>query len=453
MCRFPFSLAGLLAVILGGGFEARAVEGVVRTAAGATLKGEVTWTAKGLSIAPTAGDPVVVPVEQVAEFTGVEPPVPAPVSGGTNGAVAAAPGAPATAAPGGWNQVAIGPGSGGRMIPDNGGLLVSGAGGGLRGNSDNFFLAEKRMNVSGQIVGALTAFGGTNAESMAGLTLRDNLGESAAYAFLGQRSRSGVCFQYRQIAGGMTMRVTNAVMKFPAWFRLSRMGGSVVAEVSSDGRQWQAFGQANVNLGQNVRAGMAVCSGVDEVRVGASFQEPTVGASGLGYAPASGYPRVLLRGGSILIAPVASADDSVVRLGGSFSGALVSMLNVARIEFVPTTPELEARLESDRPGLVLTDGDFLEGTVRSVATNVVTMSSLLLGFRRFPAGSEAATIQVGALTPEEAPYRVRTRNGSELRARRIEAVPSGLRVESPLLGSLTLRSEEIASVRRGPAPQ
>jgi hypothetical protein len=251
----------------------------------------------------------------------------------------------------------------------------------------------------------------------------------------------------------MTMRVTNAVMKFPAWFRLSRMGGSVVAEVSSDGRQWQAFGQANVNLGQNVRAGMAVCSGVDDVRVGASFQEPTVGASGLGYAPASGYPRVLLRGGSILIAPVASADDSVVRLGGSFSGALVSMLNVARIEFVPTTPELEARLESDRPGLVLTDGDFLEGTVRSVATNVVTMSSLLLGFRRFPAGSEAATIQVGALTPEEAPYRVRTRNGSELRARRIEAVPSGLRVESPLLGSLTLRSEEIASVRRGPAPQ
>lgn len=168
----------------------------------------------------------------------------------------------------------------------------------------------------------------------------------------------------------------------------------------------------------------------------------------MGYAPASGYPRVVLRGGSVLIAPVESADDSVVRLGGTFAGSLVSVLNVARVEFVPSTPELEARLEPDRQGLVLTDGDFLEGTVRSVATNVVTMSSLLLGFRRFPAGSEAAAIQLGAVTPDEAPFRIRTRNGSELRARRVEAGEGTLRAESPLLGALTLRGEEIVSITR-----
>ena len=46
------------------------------------------------------------------------------------------------------------------------------------------------------------------------------------------------------------------------------------------------------------------------------------------------------------LAPVESADESVVRLGGVFAGSLVSMLNVARIEFVPVTPELEPRLEA-----------------------------------------------------------------------------------------------------------
>lgn len=457
MFRFwPVLRLLLVGWVMGAAGWSWARDGVLRTVDGGTILGAVQWTAEGLVMRPSVGAPITVPSERWLQLTLTNEPLaavapspaePAASNGVSSGTSAAVP-ANSNSNTSGWGTASIGPGSAGQLDRDGEVLVVSGAGTGLRGNSDSFFLAERRMNVAGQIVGAVTAFGGTNSEAMGGLILRDNLGEAAAYAFLGQRGSSGVCFQYRQIASGMTMRVTNTVMKFPAWLKLSRMGGSVVAEISADGRQWQSFGQANVNLGQNVRAGMAVCSGVDQVPVRVGFREPTVGASGLGYAPASGYPRVVLRGGSVLIAPVESADDSVVRLGGTFAGSLVSVLNVARVEFVPSTPELEARLEPDRQGLVLTDGDFLEGTVRSVATNVVTMSSLLLGFRRFPAGSEAAAIQLGAVTPDEAPFRIRTRNGSELRARRVEAGEGTLRAESPLLGALTLRGEEIVSITR-----
>jgi hypothetical protein len=329
-----------------------------------------------------------------------------------------------------------------------GSWLVTGKGAGLRGNSDQFFLLERRMDLSGQLMSAVTSFGSTNAEAVGGIMLRDNLGEAAAYAFLGHRWGSGISFQYRQIAGGMTMRVTNAVLPFPAWLRLNRMGGAVVAEVSADGRAWRPFGQANVNLGQRVRAGLAVAAGVEEGESVAGFRPPSLGAGGGGYVPAIGYPRLVMRGGSVLIAPVESADDSVVRLGGALAGAMVSVLNVARIEFLAPTPESESRLEADRPGMVLADGDFLDGTLRGIATNTVTMNSLLLGFRRFSIGNEAAALHVAAPEPEETPYRVFLRNGSELRGRRLEVTKAGIRVESPMLGALTVVLDDLAVVRR-----
>ena len=157
---------------------------------------------------------------------------------------------------------------------------------------------------------------------------------------------------------------------------------------------------------------------------------------------------MVMRGGSVLVAPVESADDSVVRLGGALAGAMVSVLNVARIEFLAPTPEFESRLEPGRPGLVLADGDFLDGMLRGIATNTVTMNSLLLGFRRFSIGSEAAALHVAEPEPEETPYRVFLRNGSELRGRRLEVSKGVLRVESPLLGGLDVAMDDLAVVRR-----
>ena len=440
------ALPGL--VIALGVLCAHARDGTVRTTAGLSLRGAVEVGAKGISVTPSGGATSVVPIADLLELliddvaamaasTNLSGTTNAPTPAlGTNGVV-------------GWESKAIGPGAGGTYTPvAAGGWSVSGSGSGLKGNSDSFLLVGRRMEVSGQVFGAMTSFATTNNEAMAGLMLRDNLGESAAYAFVGVRVGSGLCFQYRQIAGGMTMRVTNTVASFPMWLRMSRMGGSVVAEVSGDGINWRPFGQANVNLGQAVRAGLAVASGVDDVPAMAGFREPTVGTAGLRYAASEGYPRVLLRGGSVLVGPIESADESVVRLGGSLEGSMVAVLNVARIEFLPPNAEMAGRLESDRPGVVLTDGDFLEGSLRRIATNTVTVSSLLLGFRSFSAGNEVATLQVGGIEAEEGAFRLRTRNGSDLRARVLEPGDGTLRAESPLLGALTVRVSEITSVRR-----
>lgn len=443
-----------------GAQGAPARDGTLRTTAGVTLKGAVEWAAGGVSIRPTNGEPVGVPVEQWSELVVGE--VPASTVGGSRedpgqGSRTPSGGGQATVATNvppaldpapGWSRSGVGPGGSGRLLVGEGGWRVVARGAGLRGNSDQFFFVEKRMEVSGQLLGAVVEAGSTNAEAVAGIMLRDNLGEAAAYAFLGQRGTGGVTFQYRQIAGGMTMRVTNVAMPFPAWVRLSRMGGAVVAEVSADGRGWRPFGQANVNLGQNARAGLAVAAGTEDGEVTAAFREPTIGAGGSGYAPAVGFPRIVMRGGSVLVAPVESADDSVVRLGGALAGAMVSMLNVARIEFLAPTPEFEARIEPERPGLILSDGDFLDGTVRGLATNTLTMSSLLLGFRRFSVGTEAAAVQVAAVEPEETAFLVRLANGSELRVRRIEVGAGHLRVEAPLLGALVVPVSEVTRVRR-----
>jgi len=76
---------------------------------------------------------------------------------------------------------------------------------------------------------------------------------------------------------------------------------------------------------------------------------------------------------------------------------------------------------------------------------------LLYGFRTFAAGSEAAWVQAGTVEAEDAPYRIALRNGSELRARRLEMGTNTLRAESPLLGSMLLKRDMIRSLRRGGA--
>ncbi len=460
----PAFLVVAVAVAMGGQVHAG---NRVRTTGGEVLEGRVTWEPGVVVVTPAAGEAVRVPFDRLLDLTLDEPLREAEVAGANGGEAAGAGTGSATttttstnattqatntvqaAAPGpGWAGVQVGAGEPGTNWEDGGAWVVEGGGLGLVGNADSFFFAQRRMDSSGQLVARLESFRAIAPESMAGILIRDNLGESAAYAFVGFRGGSGLCFQYRQIASGMTMRTTNLALGMPVWLRLVRSGGAVVADVSADGRQWQNLARGNVNLGQAVRAGMAVSAGAPAGTVTARFGDPVVGARGVGYAPGSGYPRLVMRGGSVLIAPVDSADDSVVRLGGGMRGSLLSVLNLARIEYVPLTPEMQERVEPDRPGVLLVDGDFLDGGLRSIVTNTVTVSSLLHGFRSFAAGSEVAWLQVGAVEPEDAAFRVVLRNGSELRARRVELGTNTLRAESPLLGALTLARDDIRAVRR-----
>lgn len=430
--------------LAGRSADAAGLPGTIRTTGGQTLQGNTAFVADGIRVEPPSGDPVTVPLDKLLQLTLVAST--APTLNVTTQLVERVD-APRLAS--GWAGAAIGNALAGKVTEEpDGAWRLSGGGRGIQGNADSCFVAQRPLELSGQVVAKLESFDGTSPEALAGLILRDNLGESAAYAFVGHRPGSGIVFLYRQIASGMTMRFTNVSHALPVWLRLGRVGGAVVAEMSVDGLQWDSLGRGNVNLGQNVRAGMVVTSGSETGLVSAVFRSATVGAKGLGYVPAAGFPRLHFRGGSVLVAPIESADESVIRLGGPLRGSLVSVLNLARIEFVPLSPDLESRLDPQRPGLLLLDGDFMDGTLRGFATNTVTVSSLLFGFRKFSAGSEAGVLQLGEADPEEAPFQVSLFNGSELRARRLEFAKDMVRVESPLLGMLQVGGDQVKQIRR-----
>lgn len=442
--------------------------GQLRLTSGAVVVGEMSLVDGAVEAKPATGNPLRLPLAEVAElrFADLSPEgvgESARAVTGTAGSAPAtnAPAVPATtrrdglppagssAAPTAeWSTSNVGTAAFGRVESAGGGWRVLGTGVGLRGNADSVFFAERRLDAAGQVVARLESFDGQDPESVAGLMLRDNLGDSAAYGFLGLRTGSGLCFQYRQVASGMTMRVTNLNATLPIWLRLSRSGGAVVAESSPDGLAWQVLGRGNINLGQMARAGVAVASGQTNLTNTLVLREPIVGAKGLGYSPSSGFPRLWLRGGSKLVGSIESADDAVVRLGAPFRGGLVSVLNLARIEFAPLSSELVGRLEPDRPGVLMTDGDFVDGQLRSMATNTVTVSSLLFGFRRFQAGSEVAAVQFGEVAPEDVGYRLELNNGSELLVRKLTVSPTTIRAEAPKLGTIDFALGDLRSLRR-----
>lgn len=459
------ALATLVATVSGA---ATPRLGQVRLPGGTVLVGEITWAEGGIVVKPATGDSQRVQLSELVDLrfdvvatpttnspaVTQSPPSSSPPAL-TNAPVAEAaptnsPPSGAAVVPTGWTGAVVGLGAAGTITAPKGATnwQVSGSGSGLRGNADSVYFAERTMEVAGQVMARLDAFDGQDPEAVAGLMLRDNLGDSAAYGFAGLRTGSGLCFQYRQVASGMTMRVTNVVASLPVWLRLSRTGGGVVAEYSPDGEIWQVLGRGNINLGQRAVAGVVVAGGQTNLTSTVSLREPVVGARGLGYSPSTGYPRLWLRGGTRLIGSITSADDAVVRLGAPFAGGLVSVLNLARIEFVPLTSDLVARLEPERPGLLLVDGDFIDGPLRAMATNTVTINSLLFGFRRFPAGSEVAAVQFGELAPEEVGFHVELFNGSEILARTLTPGTEALRAEAPKLGALEVPFAEIRSLRR-----
>lgn len=420
-------------------------QATVRTLDGATYQGPVAFTNQGIVLLPPADPPRTLALEDLFTLS-LQPLNPHhPPSDPSPTPSAPVPLSPPIAD---WNTLALGVGASGEMESDHSSWMISGGGAGLRGNADALFFAHQPLAISGQLMARIDRFDAPHPESMAGIMLRDNLGESAAYTFLGFRPGSGVAFQFRQIAGGMTMRTTNTVVPLPLWVRLSRVGGAMVGEISTDGSRWDPFGRVNVNLGQNVRAGLAVTSGDPNARAVAVFSQPFLGARGMAYASPSGYPRLTFRGGSTLIAPIESADDAIVRLGGTRAGTLISALNLARIEFAPTPTNRLQSLDPHRSGLLLADGDFIEGQLRLAATNQITINSLLFGYRRFALGSEAIALWCHPEVPDDAPYQVTLQDGSQLRARRIEMKPDAWRLESPLLGALSFPTSEIRQFQR-----
>ena len=120
--------------------------------------------------------------------------------------------------------------------------------------------------------------------------------------------------------------------------------------------------------------------------------------------------------------------------------------DVARVLF---QPEFEANaLTAGRAGVLLSNGDFIDGDFRGIEAGCVKINSVLLGQRRYELNRKVAAVLLRDVTTHPAPLEVATHDGSLWRPERLAFEQDTLVLSTPLLGEWRIPADELLEIRR-----
>ncbi len=172
-------------------------------------------------------------------------------------------------------------------------------------------------------------------------------------------------------------------------------------------------------------------------------------------APASGERRLGLdRGvvtwdGSFLAAPLVSADDTALQFGGAQKDFSLSTVNAARIIFQNLSAQRAAKIEPGRAGVLLVNGDFVDGEFKGLDRGRVKISSVLFGLKFFDATYEVVAVILREPTPGSPTFRVRCSDGSVLLAKKLSVAADGLAIEDATLRGYRVPAQELVELKQG----
>ena len=340
-----------------------------------------------------------------------------------------------------WSQLSVGVDRPvGKAAHADGRLTVEASDSNIWADRDRMHVVLQQLQGDGTLTARLDRLHGEAAGTAAGLFIRgDLLPRVAPIALLAYSPDVGLIYSRRE-TGSADRQNVEVHVELPCYLRLSRHGDNITAYHSADGAAWHSLGTRRVSLESAAFAGLAVMGPESQVAQGIfselslSRGSPVMVSTGRG---------VLLTSGSFLAGQVRQADRETVRIDGGTS-ASIPRQNVARILYRPLTEEAAARLNGGRPGIVLANGDFLDGELERISGNQAAIQSVLFGQRRFSTGEDAMAVILRDLRPAACAYEVRTRDGSVLRASAVTIDRDRLKVMEITGLTIHLRAGEIA---------
>lgn len=273
--------------------------------------------------------------------------------------------------------------------------------------------------------------------------MRESLASDSPNAFVGLTPARCGFFQWRDREGAFTTGPPTVTLLAPCWLRLKRDGDEFSAYRSRDGRQWTFLGKTILPITEDYFVGLAVAGG-SETRSLQSVFDSVQEAPVLWTGPF--IPRVELQSGSVVVGLIRAMDDSAVSFWGAPPRAPVPNSAVSRILFRWLTPRLAAKIQSGKPGVLLTTGEFFEGEFRGIEHGKALISSVLYGLRRFDVETEVVAVVLRKSPPSPEPYCVKTVDGSMWLGRVIGVGEAEILVRENALGIYRIPVYELAEV-------
>jgi hypothetical protein len=366
-----------------------------------------------------------------------------------------------TALPPGWQAQQIGsvttPGSvtyadGTFHLTGNGAPVTEQAQGRVR-DYDFFFVGQPWAG-NGQWTAHLAQIDPTTPQAVGGLMLLESFDPGAPlFAAYGRSSGFGGT-ETRFDAGKNVQGNDNFPLYLPGWLRVTRYGQSISTSTSSDGKDWPEIGEVQFRIGSaQPWIGLFVDS-----KTGGRPGKIVVDQVSLTPAPCTAVvtpPGVILQSGSFLagsfqrfsLAPDAPEEDPVFSRGTSL--VTIPRAKIGVVTILPTSRDQLAAAGS-QIGLLMKNSDFMTGDLQSIVRGTVNITSEILGPVVY-SHAEVRACLLQPLRPQPAPYEVRLKDGSVIRATGVQTQDKEIDIQEISGVTVTVAPEEIAEFRAGPA--
>jgi len=153
--------------------------------------------------------------------------------------------------------------------------------------------------------------------------------------------------------------------------------------------------------------------------------------------------------GSFLAAPLVAGDDTALQFGGAQKDFSLSTVNAARLIFQNLSAQRAAKVEPGRSGVLLVNGDFVDGEFKGLERGRVKLSSVLFGLKFFDANYEVVAVILREPAPGAPTFRVKVSDGSVLLVKKFAITPEGLTIEDATLRGYKVPAQELVEVRQG----
>ncbi|MBI3875590.1 MAG: hypothetical protein HY300_06445 [Verrucomicrobia bacterium] len=158
---------------------------------------------------------------------------------------------------------------------------------------------------------------------------------------------------------------------------------------------------------------------------------------------------VLTWNGSFIGAPVQRADDTAVVFDAPHKGFVLSTVNAARIYFRALSSSRAAKLEPKRPGVLLINGDFIDGEFKGIADGRVQITSVLFGLKSYDINYEALAVTLRDPVTAQAQFLVRSRAGGALLAQSVAVKDGALEVTGAPVTGLRIAETDLEEFKSG----
>lgn len=315
----------------------------------------------------------------------------------------------------------------------------------IAGHSDAFHFVYRPCDGNCEIVARVINVQPFGA-SKAGIMIRESLMADSANVFLGLSGNQGGVFQFRDGAGERTEMESRAEMFVPYWLRLKRRENEFTASTSRNGTHWVRCGTVSLPMSEHGWIGLAAAAGQEQIAGIATMDNV---AQEVIVPQTSFVPQLHLQSGSVVVGPILAGDSSSFSVRSFPYSVPASSVSHVLFRWLPFRYNL--RMGQDAAGLLLRNGQFIEGSLNDVEDDKLTVSSVLFGMKSFDADSEVLALilrRPGAEVPPRCT--LVTVNGTTLRAKNLQFGDYEVSFAEDSLGPCKLGISELLWLRCAP---